>query len=134
MARRARVGAPGAPMALSIGELARRTGLTPRTIRYYEDLGLLGSVARVEGGRRVYTEEDLRRLKFVRRLKILGLTLDEMRELEEVYQTHRRNDQVLPRLLELLDSHLANLDSRIEQLKILRQDIEAYRHHIRQKL
>ncbi len=130
MAERGRGGEPRAPGAFSIGQLARRVGLTPRTIRYYEDIGLLASAARVEGGRRIYTDDDVRRLKFVNRLKLLGLTLDEMRELEELYHTHRSNDRVRPRLLELLDRHLANLDARIEQLRLLRQDIEGYRHHI----
>lgn len=118
----------------SIGELARQVGLTPRTIRYYEDIGLLNSVRRVEGGRRIYTEEDVRRLRFIKRLKVLGLTLEDMTELENLYLTHRSNERVLPRLLELLDRHMQTLDARIEQLNILKQDIEGYRDHIREKL
>jgi len=118
----------------TIGDLSRQVGLTPRTIRYYEDIGLLNSVRRVEGGRRIYTEEDIRRLRFIKRLKVLGLSLEEMAELENLYVTHRSNDRVLPRLLELLDRHMQTLDARIEQLNILKQDIESYRDHIRQKL
>ncbi len=119
---------------LTIGEIARKVGFTPRTIRYYEDIGLLNSVRRVEGGRRIYTDEDVRRLKFIKRLKLLGLTLEEMKELEELYLTHRSNERVLPRLLELLDQHLGEIESRIEQLRMLKRDIEAYRDHIRAKL
>lgn len=118
----------------TIGDLSRQVGLTPRTIRYYEDIGLLNSVRRVEGGRRIYTEEDIRRLRFIKRLKVLGLSLEDMAELENLYVTHRSNDRVLPRLLELLDRHMQTLDARIEQLNILKQDIESYREHIRQKL
>lgn len=117
-----------------IGEIARRTGMTARTIRYYEDIGLLASVRRVEGGRRVYTEDDIRRLKFVSRLKVLGLTLEEMKELEDLYLTHRSNDRVLPHLLELLDRHLAAIESRIEQLTVLKHDIQDYKRHIRRKI
>ncbi len=119
---------------LTIGEVAKRVGLTPRTIRYYEDIGLLNSIRRVEGGRRIYTDDDVRRLKFIKRLKLLGLTLDEMKELEELYLTYRSNEKVLPRLLELLDQHLAEIESRIQQLRMLKRDIEAYREHIRAKL
>ncbi len=126
-------GGGGTP-PFSIGELSRQVGLTPRTIRYYEDIGLLNSVKRVESGRRVYTEEDVRRLRFIKRLKVLGLSLEDMRELESLYLTHRSNDRVLPRLLELLDRHMETLEARIEQLTILKQDIEGYRDHIRQKL
>lgn len=133
--RSAKTGGQGEePSQFTIGEMSRRVGLTPRTIRYYEGIGLLNSVRRVEGGRRVYTEQDLRRLKFIKRLKVLGLALEEMKELEELYLAHRSNEMVLPRLVELLDSHLENIESRITQLKILKRDIQAYKGHITQKI
>lgn len=118
----------------AIGDIARKAGLTPRTIRYYEDIGLLASVRRVEGGRRVYTDDDLRRLKFIQRLKVLGLTLDEMKKLEDLYFKHRSNERVLPLLLELLDGHLATIESRIEQLSALKREIEQYRSHLLRKI
>ena len=62
---------------LSIGQMSRRLEMSQRTIRYYEEIGLLNSVRRIEGGKRVYTSDDLRRLKLIKRLKILGLTLTE---------------------------------------------------------
>jgi DNA-binding transcriptional MerR regulator len=120
--------------AYPIGDIAQRVGLTPRTIRYYEDIGLLNSVKRVEGGRRVYTDDDVRRLKFIKRLKVLGLSLEDMRELEELYLTHRSNDRVFPRLLELLNQHLGTIESRIEQLTVLKRDIETYKRHLSEKI
>ena len=117
-----------------IGELASSLELSPRTIRYYEEIGLLDSVKRIEGTRRVYTDKDLQRLKFVKRLKHLGLTLSEMLELEDIYQIHRTNRKVLPRLLELLDNHTAKIDERISSLIRLKKDILNYREKIRQKL
>ena len=78
-----------------IGELADLVGMSPRTIRYYEEIGLLNSVKRIEGGKRVYTENDIKRLRFITRLKDLGLTLSEMQELEDIYRIHRTNRQVL---------------------------------------
>ncbi|MGB4269490.1 MAG: MerR family transcriptional regulator, partial [Spirochaetota bacterium] len=75
----------------SIGELAKLLEMSTRTIRYYEELGLLNSVKRVENGRRIYTDDDVRRLKLIKRLKILGLTLSEMHELESIWQIHKTN-------------------------------------------
>ena len=117
-----------------IGELAAKVGLTERTIRYYEELGLLESVKRLEGGVRVYTDDDVRRLKYIGKLKMLGLTLQEMLELERMYRHHRSNRSVLPRLIELLDAHLATLNDRMMELDALRDEIRAYREHVTQRL
>ncbi len=68
---------------LHIGDLADKAGVSADTVRYYERLGLLGSPARTAGGYRVYTEADLGRLLFIRRAKLLGLSLDEIRGLLE---------------------------------------------------
>ncbi len=117
-----------------IGELANLVGMSPRTIRYYEEIGLLNSVKRIEGGKRVYTDKDIQRLKFIKRLKHLGLTLSEMHELEDIYQIHRTNRKVLLRLLELLDNHVGKIDERIHNLNRLKEDIFNFRGKIHQKL
>ncbi len=113
-----------------IGELASRVGLTERTIRYYEELGLLESVKRLDGGTRVYTDDDVRRLRFIQKLKVLGLSLQEMLELETLYRRHRTNAKVLPRLVELLDAHLSTTTERLSELAALREEIRAYREHV----
>jgi DNA-binding transcriptional MerR regulator len=118
----------------SIGYLAKTAGLTPRTIRYYEERGLLDSIKRAEGGRRVYTDDDLRRLKFIKRLKLLGLTLAEMEKLAEIYWLDRTNKKVLPKLMELLDRHCEETDRRITSLTKLKGEIREYRERIRKKL
>ena len=117
-----------------IGELASRVGLTERTIRYYEELGLLESVKRLDGGIRVYTDDDVRRLKYIRKLKTLGLSLQEMLELENLYRRHRSNRTVLPRLMELLDAHLGTLDARMSELRTLRDEIRSYKDHVAKRL
>ncbi|MEU4570590.1 MerR family transcriptional regulator [Micromonospora sp. NPDC023956] len=73
--------APGPGRFVQIGEAAERVGLSIRTIRHYEEVGLIVPSARSEGGFRLYTGADLDRLAVVRRMKPLGFTLDEMRDL-----------------------------------------------------
>ena len=117
-----------------IGQLANLVAVSPRTIRYYEEIGLLNSIRRLEGGKRVYTDQDYQRLKFIKRLKHLGLTLAEMHELEDIYQIHRTNKKVLPRLLELLESHVGKIEERIQNLEKLKSEILTYHERIRTKL
>jgi Predicted transcriptional regulators len=118
----------------SIGELAEKLEMSQRTIRYYEEIGLLNSIKRVEGGRRVYTDVDLRRLKLIKRLKIMGMTLSEMQELEAMWTNEKSNEKVLKRLLELLGNHLKRLDDRISDLDILRHEIIEYQERIQEKI
>lgn len=66
---------------MHIGELAERTGLSLRTIRHYDDVGLLPATARTDGGFRLYTEADCERLLAIMAMKPLGFTLEEMAEL-----------------------------------------------------
>ena len=73
------------PEPLSIREVCARAGLSARTIRYYEELGLLPGVRRRSGGRRVYGPDELERLRFITRLKALGLSLEEIGELNAVH-------------------------------------------------
>jgi DNA-binding transcriptional MerR regulator len=119
---------------ISIGELAKKLEMSQRTVRYYEEIGLLNSIKRVEGGRRVYTDVDLRRLKLIKRLKIMGMTLSEMQELEAMWTIEKSNEKVLKRLLELLSNHLKRLDDRIADLDILRNEIVEYQERIRLKI
>ncbi|HNZ65065.1 MAG TPA: MerR family transcriptional regulator [Smithella sp.] len=118
----------------SIGELAQKLEMSQRTIRYYEEIGLLNSIKRVEGGRRIYTDADLRRLKLIKRLKIMGMTLSEMQELEAMWTIEKSNDKVLGRLLELLNNQLTRLDDRIADLNILRNEIIEYQNRIKSKI
>jgi len=119
---------------ISIGTLAKKLEMSQRTIRYYEEIGLLNSIKRVEGGRRIYTEADFRRLKLVKRLKIMGMTLSEMQELEAMWTIEKSNVKLLKRLSELLGNHLKRLDDRIADLDILRHEITEYQERIVAKL
>ena len=72
------------PTTMHIGELAERTGLSLRTLRHYDDVGLVSASARTEGGLRLYTQDDYDRLILIRRMKPLGFSLEEMAELLRV--------------------------------------------------
>ncbi|ADL44195.1 MerR family transcriptional regulator [Micromonospora aurantiaca (nom. illeg.)] len=76
-----RASGPATGRLMQIGEAAERVGLSIRTIRHYEEAGLIVPSARSDGGFRLYTEPDLDRLAVVKRMKPLGFTLDEMRDL-----------------------------------------------------
>jgi MerR family copper efflux transcriptional regulator len=72
---------------MHIGEIADRTGLSHRTIRHYDEIGLLPASGRTEGGFRLYRQEDLDTLMLIRRMKPLGFSLEEMMELLRVVES-----------------------------------------------
>ncbi|WP_402468749.1 MerR family transcriptional regulator [Isoptericola aurantiacus] len=73
-----------APETIHIGAVAERTGLSLRTLRHYDEVGLLRPSARSDGGFRLYTESDVERLLLIRRMKPLGFSLEEMADLLRV--------------------------------------------------
>jgi DNA-binding transcriptional MerR regulator len=119
---------------MNISDLAKRLDISPRTIRYYEEIGLLDSIKRTVGGKRVFTDNDLRRIRFIQKLKILGLTLAEMQELNAIYETHRKNSKVFPRIIELFDNHKKSIDHRMDELKLLKAEIDEFQKRMRDKL
>ncbi len=115
---------------VDIGEACRRTGVSARTVRYYEELGLLPGARRRASGRRVYGRDELERLAFIGRLKKLGLTLAEIKELNAVYSIGGSTRDMLQLLDGHLGRHLGELDSRILELVALRDDMMRYREHV----
>lgn len=115
---------------LAIGEVGARLGLSARTIRYYEELGLLPGVRRKVAGRRVYGADHLERLRFIERLKKLGLTLGEIKELNALYAINGSTEAMLSHLAGLLDAHLEKLEGRITELIGLRDEMGSYRDHV----
>ena len=112
---------------LQIGEVAKKLGVTTRTIRYYEEIGLMSHPKRLDAGIRVYTKDDIKRLKFILKLKELGISLKEMLELAQVYEIHKTPEKIIPKLIEILDNHISKIDSKITKLASLRSDIINYR-------
>ena len=115
---------------LSIADVCDRTGLSARTVRYYEELGLLPDVRRKAGARRVYGADEVERIRFIQRLKKLGLALAEIRDLNDVHAIGGSTAAMLDRLDEVLAQRLSELDARIGELAGLRDQIEKYRARV----
>jgi MerR family transcriptional regulator, repressor of the yfmOP operon len=142
--------AESAGEVLRIGDVARLTGTTPRTIRYYEEIGLLpGAKGRARGSHRTYREEDVERLQEVLRLKdLLGLSLEELSELmsaEEARAALRREwrsgvedpvrqRQILEESLSYIDRQLALVRRRRDEIAKLEEDLGARRRRVRDRL
>lgn len=116
---------------MQISDLSTMLGITTRTIRLYEKLGLVDPPKRTEGRVRYYEKSDVKRFKFVLKLKTLGLSLDEMKELADTYQREDSvPEKIMPRLTEFLDTHLKNIRQKVSILQSLEKDITAYRQRI----
>ena len=105
---------------LTIGALARRAGINPRTLRYYEHIGLLVPSARTDAGYRLYTERDATRLSFIRRAQALGLSLTEIADviaLREAGTTPCRHVSAVAR------AKVTAIDARIAELGVLRDEL-----------
>lgn len=107
---------------MRIGELARRTGVTTRAIRHYERIGLLPDADRTEVGYRIYTDDALPRLAFVRAAQAVGLTLG---EIGEVIAFRDRGETPCGHVLALVERRTAELGSRIEEMQRLRVALES---------
>ena len=119
---------------LSISEVQRRTGLSARTLRYWEELGLLPGVRRREAGRRIYGDDELERLAFIQRLKSLGLSLQEIKELNAVYAIAGSTRDMLTRLDGLLERHEQEVAARLGELESLQSEIGRYRLRVAQRI
>jgi len=116
---------------MQISDLADSLGITARTIRLYEKLGLVDPPKRTDGRVRYYEKADLKRFKFILKLKELGLSLEEMQELAILFDKEKKSpEKIMPRLTELLDLHLNSIKQKVSTLQSLEKDITAYRQRI----
>lgn len=109
---------------MRISELADKAGVTPRTIRYYESLGLLTPSEREGTGFRYYTEDELTRLQKINLLKTLGLTLDEISSVVPLLSDEPRKLAGKQKLLEILKRHLQTIDRQVASLTQLRTELQ----------
>lgn len=113
-----------------IGSLAREAGVSTRTIRYYEEIGLLKTARRYAGGRRVFQSDALERLLFIGRLKRLGFSLEEINDLNDVFEMRQSTAAMLRVLDRQLEAHMNTIDDQLSELSRLRDDLTRYRERI----
>lgn len=130
---------PKAPVAnLKIGQVAERVGLSLRTVRYYEEVGLLTPAGRTAGGFRLFSEEAVTRLRFLKGMKPLGLTLEEIRELVELLELSE-DSSALPaperdRIRQALACYVERAEARVAQLEAHIVEVAKVRDHVGDRL
>ena len=107
---------------MQIGQVAERTGLSLRTIRWYEEEGLVGPTTRTDGGFRLYSEDDVARLEVIKQMKPLGFALEEMRQLltrlADLETGRPDTAQLLDRLAMFQQAAVARVAALREQLQV----------------
>ena len=103
-----------------VGTVAKQSGLPVKTIRYYDEIGLLKTDGRTEGGYRIFAEDVFTRLGFIKRAQSLGLTLAEIKEFLAV---HDQGDLPCAHIQIKLEDKLAEIEEKIRQLQVLKQEL-----------
>ncbi|MGQ4274994.1 MerR family transcriptional regulator [Terrihabitans sp. B22-R8] len=106
--------------SVPIGQASRESGIKVPTIRYYEQIGLLPSLPRTEGNRRLYDADDLRRLRFIRHARELGFEIEPIRDLMALAEDP---DRPCERADRIAQAHLADIDHKIARLTALRAEV-----------
>ncbi len=119
-----------------IGEVAERTGLSLRTIRYYEEVGLVVPTGRSQGGFRLYSADDVERLHVVKHMKPLDFTLDDMRHLLSVLDrlSAGADEHETPELLDRLAMFRSAVDTRVELLRTQLAIADSFADQLRRAL
>jgi len=112
---------------LKIGEIARLAGVPAKTLRYYEDIGLISPAARTSSRYRLYGWRELEQIEFIRRAKLMGLTLEQIRGLVEVAE-EGISSEVLRHLDGLLECKLEETEQRLDELRAFRESLLEYRN------
>lgn len=105
---------------VAIGEAARLSGVSARMVRHYEGLGLLPAVARTDSGYRQYGEADVHTLRFIKRSRDLGFSMEEITELVGLWHNRRRASSSVKRIAQ---KHLGELEQRIADMQSMRNTL-----------
>ncbi len=118
-------GKPAEPRATTwpvpIGVAARRAGISARMVRHYESLGLISGVARTDSGYRQYTEADVHALRFIRRSRDLGFSMEEIAELLGLWHDRSRASSQVKRIAQ---QHIDDLSERIAQMQAMQRSLQ----------
>jgi DNA-binding transcriptional MerR regulator len=115
----------GTPSRLLIGDIAKQAGVNRETLRYYERLGLLSPQRRTGAGYRIYGTEAVERLRFIKRAKGFGFSLEEIRELLDLRPESPRSCN---RVFKMLDRKLEELEAQIDEMKHFHKQLSQYRN------
>ena len=107
---------------MNIGQASKASGISAKMIRYYESIGLVPRAGRTEGGYRDYEEDDIHRLRFIRRARDLGFSFDRVRELLKLWSDHDRSSADVKTLAL---AHVSELEARAAELRAM---IKTLRH------
>ncbi|MGD9809598.1 MAG: MerR family transcriptional regulator [Deferribacterales bacterium] len=118
-------------MSIKIGELAKMTNVSQRTIHYYEELGLISSLERKGQSHRQYDEVTAERIEKIKVLKNIGLSLDEIAEVIHLYFEPDTVVEGKRKVIKMLEKQLAETDAKISDLKNFKKDIEKNISHIK---
>lgn len=110
---------------IAIGQAARRSGISAKMVRHYESLGLLPRVTRTGSGYRQYGEADVRQLRFIRRARDLGFSLDEITELLGLWSNRGRASASVKRIAQ---RHVDELTARIASLQAMQRSLQELLH------
>lgn len=119
------------PSNLTIQQAAERTGLTAHTLRYYERANLIPPVGRAANGHRRYSEDDFRRIEFVRCLRLTGMPI---RDIQRYVEAARRGDEGIVERLTIMEGHQDRLIAKIEELSGFLGKIESKVERYRERL
>ena len=111
---------------VNIGEASRRSGVSAKMLRYYESLGLLGTVSRTGSGYRLYSQSDVHTLQFIKRCRDLGFSMAEIGELVNLWQNRRRTSASVKRIAQ---KHLDELTERIAAMQAMQRTLQQLLHH-----
>ena len=111
---------------VDIGEAARASGVSAKMIRHYEEIGLLPPAGRTAAGYRIYAAADVHRLRFVKRARDLGFSMDEIAKLLTLWNDRRRKSSEVKRLAM---RHVAELERKIAELESMRGTLMKLVHH-----
>lgn len=111
---------------MTIGKAARESGVSAKMIRHYESLGLLRQAKRTDAGYRIYDENDIHTLRFVRRARDLGFSIREIKDLLGLWRNRQRSSADVRTIAQ---RHIADLESKIIELQQMRRTLEELVRH-----
>jgi len=122
----------GMPPPLTIGQVAKRTGMTAKTIRYYEAIGLVPAPRRGDSGYRHYDQAGVDRLRFIRRARALGLPLRRLKTLAGALNGSAPRRPLRPHLFALVRDQLTTVEKQLAELHLLRRELRLVSRRMRE--